>query len=46
MKKIICDLVSLLTFKQVCFGWCNTNSKKATVKKNVAKKTAAKKIKK
>ena len=54
MKKIICTLVTKLTFGKVCFGWCvepiepkkevkKTLEKKMNTGKPVKKKTSKKK---
>ena len=50
MKKIICTLVTKLTFGKVCFGWCvepiepKKEVKKMNTGKSVVKKTPKKKI--
>ena len=47
MKKIICTLVTKLTFGKVCFGWCVEPIKsKKEVKKTLKKKTTKKSTKK
>jgi len=47
MKKIICTLVTKLTFGKVCFGWCvDPIEPKKEVKKTPKKKTAKKSTKK
>ena len=47
MKKIICTLVTKLTFGKVCFGWCvEPIESKKEVKKTPKKKTTKKSPKK
>ena len=49
MKKIICTLVTKLTFGKVCFGWCvepikpKKEVKKMSTGKSVKKKSSKKK---